>query len=746
MPELNTCVVDRSFTDVPRGICIEGYFQCENETVCVPQDSNCDGKVDCQTGSDEMNCDDKHDDDYWDHLYRKNIAAEHDDFGNICFLWYNGSCACRARDLLCQHKNYDAAPRDIPQVYIDILDFTGNNFKHLGPETVEHIPDLVDTLTMVHCNVTEVAPKTFYKLKNVKNLHLDNNHLKLIPPDVFPEDNRLQTLTLMYNDISKVHHRAFENLQQLVELDLRGNKLTEIQGRTLEPLRNLTILFLQNNQIKYVEASSFPPIPLHQLSLMDNKIMEMDRASFANLHNLRSLFLSNNRLTMLKNGTFLNLTALESLTLNDNFIRIIELGVFGDVPNLNSLKLQRNQFRSLEKNMLLPLTKLATIYFDRFEMCASATHVRVCLPKGDGISSQEHMLDNPLLRTCVWVMGAIGCTGNIIVLLGRLFAPTNNVVHSLYLRNLALSDLLMGVYLFIIAAVDQHYRGVYLRHEYNWRHSYMCSLCGFLSTLSCESSVLILSLVTWDRFISVTQPLARNQPSPKTAALTLLVLWCIAAIVSLAPLSHLARSYFGDEFYGSNGVCLSLHIHDPYAKGWEYSAAMFIMINALALVFISYAYMRMINEIRASGVACRSTRQSQDRDKVAQRFGIIVFTDSLCWVPVIVVKILALSGVVIPADLYAWLAIFVLPINSALNPVLYTLTTTIFKKQVRKIFHSCRQRKRNEHHHSASDSGFSLSFGVFPIAGSTRRILSYRGTQSSSLTASKNSWKRSTAV
>lgn len=52
----------------------------------------------------------------------------------------------------------------------------------------------------------------------------------------------------------------------------------------------------------------------------------------------------------------------------------------------------------------------------------------------------------------------------------------------------------------------------------------------------------------------------------------------------------------------------------------------------------------MIREIRASGVACRSTRQSQDRDKVAQRFGIIVLTDCLCWVPVILVKLAALSG------------------------------------------------------------------------------------------------------
>lgn len=126
---------------------------------------------------------------------------------------------------------------------------------------------------------------------------------------------------------------------------------------------------------------------------------------------------------------------------------------------------------------------------------------------------------------------------------------------------------------------------------------------------------------------------------------------------------------------------------------------MFIFVNTIALIFICYAYCRMIREIRASTIACRSTRQSQDRDKVAQRFGIIILTDCMCWVPVIVVKLAALSGIKklmfkmnfnkatfvglhISEALYAWLAILVLPINSALNPVLYTLTTTLFIKQV----------------------------------------------------------------
>lgn len=160
----------------------------------------------------------------------------------------------------------------------------------------------------------------------------------------------------------------------------------------------------------------------------------------------------------------------------------------------------------------------------------------------------------------------VGCIGNLVVFLGRLFTSTNNKVHSLYIRNLAISDLLMGIYLFIIAGADHQYRGIYLQNEFKWRHSSLCNLCGFLSTLSCESSVLILTLVTWDRLISVTEPLARKQSSPRTAAFTLLILWFLAATVATAPLLKPTEGYFGTEFYGSNGVCLSLHIHDPYAK------------------------------------------------------------------------------------------------------------------------------------------------------------------------------------
>jgi hypothetical protein len=75
-------------------------------------------------------------------------------------------------------------------------------------------------------------------------------------------------------------------------------------------------------------------------------------------------------------------------------------------------------------------------------------------------------------------MAVLACAGNTLVLLGRLVAREPNPVHSLYIKTLALADLLMGVYLLIIAAADWHYRDIYVKHDFQWRHSPICNICG----------------------------------------------------------------------------------------------------------------------------------------------------------------------------------------------------------------------------------------------------------------------------
>lgn len=56
---------------------------------------------------------------------------------------------------------------------------------------------------------------------------------------------------------------------------------------------------------------------------------------------------------------------------------------------------------------------------------------------------------------------------------------------------------------------------------------------------------------------------------------------------------------------------------------------------------------------------------------------LIVSTNFLCWFPVIMMGFLALGGIHIPGAAYSWIAVLVLPLNSATNPAIYTLLQLI---------------------------------------------------------------------
>ncbi|KAF2879523.1 hypothetical protein ILUMI_26645, partial [Ignelater luminosus] len=84
-------------------------------------------------------------------------------------LHYNGSCICRSKVILCQHKNLKKAPEDLPRTEIDLLDFTGNSFGVLNETSLKTLPLEVNTLVLRQSAVTELQPKTFHKLETLQN-------------------------------------------------------------------------------------------------------------------------------------------------------------------------------------------------------------------------------------------------------------------------------------------------------------------------------------------------------------------------------------------------------------------------------------------------------------------------------------------------------------------------------------------------------------------------------------------------
>ena len=66
---------------------------------------------------------------------------------------------------------------------------------------------------------------------------------------------------------------------------------------------------------------------------------------------------------------------------------------------------------------------------------------------------------------------------------------------------------------------------------------------------------------------------------------------------------------------------------------------------------------------------------------VARRLVALAMTDFLCWFPIGLLGLLASQGIAVPGEVNVGMAIFVLPLNSALNPFLYTLNIILERRR-----------------------------------------------------------------
>ena len=259
-------------------------------------------------------------------------------------------------------------------------------------------------------------------------------------------------------------------------------------------------------------------------------------------------------------------------------------------------------------------------------------------------------------------------------------------MNSFLLTNLAAADFLMGVYLLIIAYKDASWKGVYYKHHFAWRDSNLCIAAGVIATISNEVSVFSLLVITMDRFICIVFPFRFEKLSLKKVMLIMGIVWSVGIIIALAPLFN--DAYFFDEdgkvnLFGQTPLCLALMLSRERSAGWEYSVFVFVAVNGFSFVFIAIAYAIMYHAATKDGNAVRSTRMKQDTT-IAKRMMLIILADFFCWFPVIVLTIMALKGSLYDPtqEVYAWTAVFVLPINSSINPYLYTFSTRFLRERI----------------------------------------------------------------
>ncbi|XP_071080748.1 G-protein coupled receptor GRL101-like [Haliotis cracherodii] len=501
-----------------------------------------------------------------------------------------------------------------------------------------------------------------------------------------PKYTRVLKLRGSFNKTLK--NDTFRHMENLALLDLSNLGVHVIEENSLSGLKNLLHLDLSMNSISMLPEGLFQSMGnLMSLLLNGNGTLKLTVASFDGLTSLPSLDLSGIALRTLKRDMFQGLSSLLNLNLSDSKITTIEDKSFNGVSKLHTLDLTHNFITDFTGDLFYGLEKLSYLYSDKYVFCCfkpPSVPNEQCLPAADEFSSCSDLMRNGVLRICMWVLGFSALLGNFLSLICRCIYDRQSFKRSndFFVANLAISDLVMGIYMIIIASADVIYRGVYSWNDEAWRNSWVCQLAGLLASLSSETSVMFLCIITLERVLVVKFPLRDHDVFKKRSKFISILVWIVSFLMAGVPL--LPISYFSKSFYSRSGVCLALPLTGNRPPGWEYSTAIFVIWNFICFVFIAMGQAIIYQAVRASQKLRK--RQTTNDMTIARKLSFIVLTDFVCWFPICVMGLIALQGYVINSEVYAWVAVFVLPINSALNPIIYTLSAvdTMRKRKLNK--------------------------------------------------------------
>ncbi|XP_072043399.1 relaxin receptor 2-like [Amphiura filiformis] len=447
-------------------------------------------------------------------------------------------------------------------------------------------------------------------------------------------------------------------------------------------------LFLELSSMKF----------LITLNISKNFITQIDKDTFGGTVNLRILSLAHNLVSSIPNGTFIHLSRLQYLDLSANPLTFVEPGAFLNLISLNYLNVQDTELRVTTEDTFSPLVALSIFHSDKYLYCCLTNgleSITECLPEADQFSSCADLMRNSMLRVFMWILGISALLGNAFVFFERvrpIIGQSNLTkiarIQNFMVGNLAVADGIMGLYMVIIASADEFYRDRYAYYADEWQKSLVCKIAGILSILSSEASVFFMMAISVDRFIGVVFPFSRFRFNLKSVNYIAAVIWITAFVISVVPLMITGVQ---NSFYGRSSVCLALPLTSSRHPGWEYSVAIFLGVNFVAfiLILLSYTFIFATMKLVTTQAGIDSKNRRSQEYQLAIRMSLLVFSDMFCWMPIIILGFISLTGSAeVPPTSYAWIAVFVLPLNSSLNPYLYTIFTqqSAAKKRGKSLF------------------------------------------------------------
>ncbi|XP_064621790.1 adenosine receptor A1-like [Lineus longissimus] len=279
------------------------------------------------------------------------------------------------------------------------------------------------------------------------------------------------------------------------------------------------------------------------------------------------------------------------------------------------------------------------------------------------------------------VIGIFSIFGNVLVVLAVWKNTPLRTITNTFIVSLAVADLLVGLVAVPCAVVT------FYGHPLN--DFYGCLILNCIVVILTQGSIFSLLAIAFERFVAVRHPLRYQEWfSNKTAGIAIIVLWLAAVLIGLVP----TFGWHGTRYI--EGSCqFTIVIDMKYMVYFNFFG--FVLIPLVILFFIYfyifYAVRKQSQKIAALEIVndslSRNNAKMKRNKKAAKSLAVIVVIFAICWLPLHILNTLTVvcpQTCSYPFELLLS-AIYLSHANSAINPLLYALGNSGFRRAFKKL-------------------------------------------------------------
>ncbi|XP_034617544.1 neuropeptide FF receptor 1-like [Trachemys scripta elegans] len=341
--------------------------------------------------------------------------------------------------------------------------------------------------------------------------------------------------------------------------------------------------------------------------------------------------------------------------------------------------------------------------------------------------------------------------GNSLVCLVVVRNQRMHTVTNLFILNLAISDLLVGIFCVPTTLLDNLITG--------WPfNQVVCTMSGLVQGSSVSASVFTLVAIAMDRFHCIILPF-RERLSLLKAVIIIVIMWVLAIAIMCPSAILLTVAHMEDHFLVLNdGHNTTYPLYTCY-EAWSdssmrklYTTILFTHIYLIPLVLIVFMYGRICLKLCSSTVpipehptcASRVGSTSRKRIRVIKMLILVALLFVVSWLPLWTLMLLVdyinltddhldlLTGYFFPFA--HWLAFS----NSSINPVIYGYFNENFRRSFQAAFNFqlCSQETKHKEtysEHSRVPTSFRMCNRVFAKATSSNCVSSHHTQNTASL-------------